>query len=209
MINHPDIEQYLSEMAPVSNPILTEMEKLAAERNLPIAGPLVGRLLVSLIKFGHVHTVLECGSGFGYSTMWMALALSENARITCIDYSEANIEEAKIHFEKAGFLHKVTFLQGDVGDIIPELTETYDLIVNDVDKRQYPEFLPYYIERIRVGGMLVSNNILVGGKVPLPAQDAATAALQQFNQMLIKEPSLWNSFLPLRDGISMSIKLKV
>ncbi len=209
MITHPEIDKYLGQMAPISNPILVEMEELAAKRSFPIIGPLVGRFLISLIKFGHVHTVLECGSGFGYSAMWMAIALSENAKITCIEYDSKNIEQAKTFFEKAGLSHKVTLLQGDAAKIISTLTKTYDLILNDVDKKQYPDLLPHFIKRLRVGGMLISDNILWQGKVAHPAKDDTTRAIQKFNEMLINEDCLWNSFVPLRDGISLSIKLKV
>jgi len=101
MIVHPDVENYLKELAPAPHPVLEEMEKLGSEQNFPIVGPLVGRFLVSLIQFGHVHTVLECGSGFGYSALWMATALSENAKITCIEYDAKNIELGKEFFQKS------------------------------------------------------------------------------------------------------------
>jgi predicted O-methyltransferase YrrM len=209
MIVHPDIENYLKKMAPVPHPVLEEMEQLGAERNFPIVGPLVGRFLVTLIHFGHVHTVLECGSGFGYSAMWIATALSENAKITCIEYDPGNIEIAKHFFEKAGQSHKATFLQGSALDAVPTLTQTYDLIINDVDKEQYPALLPLLLPRLRTGGMLISDNVLWKGKVGHKPGDAATRAIQEHNEMLIREKCLWTTFVPLRDGLSLSIKLKV
>ena len=209
MITHPDIDKYLNKMAPVSNSVLAEMEQFATKQNFPIVGPLVGRFLISLIKFGHVHTVLECGSGFGYSALWMAIALPENAKITCIEFDSENIERAKRFFEKAGMLYKVNFLKGDAAEIVPTLTNTYDLVINDIDKEQYPGILPHLIKRVRVGGMIISDNVLWKGKVAHPAEDKATRAIQEYNEMLIKEDCLWNSFIPLKDGISLSIKLKL
>ncbi len=208
MIVNPDIEQYLSQLGALPHAILGDMEAEGAERNFPIVGPLVGRLLVSLIKFGHVHTVLECGSGFGYSAMWMAIALSENGKITCIEYDPVNIERAKSYFEKAGLAHKVTFIQGNAMEIVPTLSDTYDLIMNDVDKPQYPQILPHLLDRLRVGGMLIADNVLWKGKVTQPAVDGETRAIQEFNENLVWEKNLWSTFLPLRDGLSLSIKLR-
>lgn len=208
MIVNPDIEQYLSQLGALPHAILGDMEAEGAERNFPIVGPLVGRLLVSLIKFGHVHTVLECGSGFGYSAMWMAIALSENGKITCIEYDPVNIERAKSYFEKAGLAHKVTFIQGNAMEIVPTLSDTYDLIMNDVDKPQYPQLLPLLLDRLRVGGMLIADNVLWKGKVTQPAVDGETRAIQEFNENLVWEKNLWSTFLPLRDGLSLSIKLR-
>ncbi len=208
MITHPDIEEYLQKVVTVPIPILTEMEQFAQKQNLPIVGPLVGRLLISLIKFGHVHTVLECGSGFGYSAMWMALALSENAKITCIELDDKNIQQAKKFFEKAELLHKVTFLKGDANEIVPELATTYDLILNDIDKGQYSKILPHLIKRVRVGGMIFSTNVLWQGKGTQQTVNPAIRAIQEYNEMLIKEDCLWNSFIPLGEGIALSIKLR-
>ncbi|MCB0265479.1 MAG: O-methyltransferase [Calditrichaeota bacterium] len=208
MIVNPDIEQYLSQLGALPHAILGDMEAEGLERNFPIVGPLVGRLLVSLIKFGHVHTVLECGSGFGYSAMWMAIALSENGKITCIEYDPVNIERAKSYFEKAGLAHKVTFIQGNAMEIVPTLSDTYDLIMNDVDKPQYPQLLPLLLDRLRVGGMLIADNVLWKGKVTQPAVDGETRAIQEFNENLVWEKNLWSTFLPLRDGLSLSIKLR-
>lgn len=209
MIVHPDVENYLRELAPVPHPVLEEMEKLGGELKFPIVGPLVGRFLVSLIQFGHVHTVLECGSGFGYSALWMATALSENARITCIEYDAKNIELGKKFFQKADLSHKVAFVQGNALEIVPALTQTYDLIINDVDKKQYPVLLPHLLSRLRVGGMLITDNVLWSGKVAGSAADDTTKAIQKFNKMLIEDKGLWTSIIPLRDGLSLSIKLNV
>lgn len=209
MIVHPDIENYLEKLSPLAHPILEEMQRLAAERNFPIIGPVVGRFLVSLIQFGHVHTVLECGSGFGYSALWMATALSENANITCIEYDPANIELAKNFFKKAGLSHKATFLQGNALDIVPTLSQTYDLVLNDVDKEQYPSLLPLLLPRLRTGGILITDNVLWKGKVTREPQDVPTRAIQQYTEALMQQKDLWNSIIPIRDGLSISIKLRV
>ncbi len=208
MIVHPDVEKYLRDLSPAPHAVLSEMQAVGEARNFPIVGPLVGRLLFTLVKFGHVHNVLECGSGFGYSALWIALALTENGRITCIEYDDKNLTLAKKFFEKAGLSHKATFIQGDAMKIVPNLTDTYDVILNDIDKPQYPKILPLLQNRLRVGGMLITDNVLWQGKVTKAAEDKETRAIQNFNRQLLAADHLWNAFLPLRDGLSLSMKLR-
>ena len=71
----PDVDRYLHELACPEDPVLREMELLAAERGFPIVGPQVGRLLSVLALACSARRVLELGSGFGYSAYWFARAL--------------------------------------------------------------------------------------------------------------------------------------
>lgn len=210
MIVYPEIEEYLKKIAPIPHWVLEKMEEYGKQRNFPMVGPLVGRLLFSLIEFGHVHTILECGSGFGYSAAWMARALPENSSITCIEYSSENISKAKEFLKELDVLHKVTFQQGNAIDIVPQLGQSYDLIFNDIDKSQYPKILPLLVEKLRIGGILISDNVLWKGKViEENPEDDNTKYIQEFNKLLFDNKLLWTSIVPLRDGLSLSIKLKI
>lgn len=210
MIVYPEVEEYLKRISTIPHWVLSEMENYGKQRNFPIVGPLVGRLLYALIEFGHVHTILECGSGFGYSAAWMALALPENSKITCIEYDTQNIAKAKEFLKEMDVIHKVTFLQGDVMEIVPKNSQTYDLIFNDIDKHLYPKILPFLVERLRVGGMLISDNVLWKGNVAEEnPEDEKAKHIQEFNRLLYENKSLWTSIVPLRDGLSLSIKLKL
>ncbi len=210
MIVHPDIENYLHQLSPAIHPVFEEMERLAREQDFPIMGPLVGRLLYFLVEFGHVHHILECGSGFGYSALWMAMALPENGNITCIESNPKNIELAKTFFENAGQLHKVTFIEGDAIQELKRLQGTYDMIVNDIHKEQYPESLPLILPRLRVGGILVTDNLLWKGEVAAPTStDEKVPYIQKYNSLLFNTPELFSTIIPLRDGVGLSIKLQL
>ncbi len=209
MIVNPAIEQYLQNISPPIHPVLKEMEDRAHEIDFPIMGPLVGRLLYFLVEYGHVHRILECGSGFGYSALWMALALPENGNITCIEKDPQNIELAKKYFEKAGQLHKLTFLEGDALEILANLQGTYDMIVNDIYKEQYPQSLPLILPRLRVGGILVTDNLLWKGDVANdPPTAPKTTYIKEYNTLIFSSPELFSTLVPLRDGVGISIKLK-
>jgi predicted O-methyltransferase YrrM len=209
MIVNPEIEAYLSELSSPPHQILKEMEDYGKQRNFPFVGPLVGRFLYSLIEFGHIHTILECGSGYGYSAAWMALALPENGKIFCIEYKSENIEKAKVYLEELSVAHKVTFLKGDSLEIVSTLNQSFDMIFNDIDKHQYSEILPSLIKCLRVGGILLIDNVLWKGKVVEEEVDDVTQHILAFNKALFDEKSLWSTIIPIRDGVSLSVKLNI
>lgn len=208
MIVNPDVEKYIASLASSPLPVFDKMHQLAEERDFPIVGPLVGRFLFILIEFGHVHTILECGSGFGYAAAWMAMALPENGKLYCIEYDQKNIDQARAFLEEAEVLHKVTFLQGDAMEIVPTLRQGFDLIFNDIDKKLYPQILPELLNRLRTGGVLLTDNVLWSGKVATDHVDPDTEAIRELNRLLLQYPHMVTSILPLRDGLSMSIKLR-
>jgi predicted O-methyltransferase YrrM len=73
-ITYPDIEKYLYELLPPRDPLLVRLEQEAQERDIPIVGPLVGRLLALLVRLTRAKKVLEIGTAIGYSTIWLARA---------------------------------------------------------------------------------------------------------------------------------------
>ena len=79
------LHQYLQTVTPPRPAVLKEMERLAEKEDFPIIGPLVGRFLYQLVKLTGAKKVFELGSGYGYSAMWIALALPKTGRVYCTD----------------------------------------------------------------------------------------------------------------------------
>src|SRR5262245_33839151 len=107
------LEEYMLQITPERHPVLTEMEKLAAERAFPIVGPLVGRILYQFASILKAKRILELGSGYGYSAFWWALATPEDSRIYCTEGSAENIRLGIDFLGRAGLAKKVEYFQGD------------------------------------------------------------------------------------------------
>ena len=90
-ITHPDIESYLSSLMPSEDPVLREMEEMSINIDLPIVGPLVGRLLNQLTTLSGAKRIFELGSGIGYSAYWFAMAAGEGGIVHVTDKSETNL----------------------------------------------------------------------------------------------------------------------
>ncbi len=203
----PEISRYLDELLPDRDPILLEMEKLAQDRQFPIVGPLVGRLCYQLVKTIHASRIFEMGSGFGYSGYWMAKALPENGKIICTESSTENIKRAANFFERGGLANKVEFRQGDALEIIQQVDGPFDVILNDVDKEDYPRALELMVPRLRKGGVLITDNLFWHGRVVEPHPDRATQGILQYTKSLYSSKELYTTIIPLRDGVGVSIKL--
>ena len=136
-IIHPDINNYLDVLLPERPRVMQEMEKLAKDRNFPIIGPQVGRILYQYTKLIGAKRIFEMGSGFGYSAYWFALALPEDGKVICTEAASNNIDLAEDYLKAAGLLHKAEFKKGDAIKILSQTSGPFDIILNDVDKDDY------------------------------------------------------------------------
>jgi predicted O-methyltransferase YrrM len=172
------IEDYLTRITPREDPILEEMESRASETDFPIVGPLVGRLLHQLVKLTGSQRILELGSGFGYSAYWFAKALGDSGKIILTEFQEENLALAKDWFQRGELSPRATFHQGDALEILEGLD----------------------------GELLISDNVLWHGQVVEGQPDENTQAILKYNQLIFESPEFFSSIIPIRDGISISIK---
>lgn len=206
-IVNPAIENYLHDLDPVRDPILLDMQAYAAPRNFPIVGPLVGRVLQQLALISGAQRIFEMGSGFGYSAYWFAQALGPQGRVYCTDGSAENARRAQDYFARAGLSAKLHFEVGDALAIIDQVPGEFDIIFNDIDKEYYPRAFHQAWPRLRRGGLLITDNVLWHGSVVTQDDRPSTAGVREFTRLIFNSPQLVSSILPLRDGVSVSVKM--
>ena len=203
----PRIEQYLESLETTRDGVLTEMERQAAERDFPIVGPLVGRMLCLLAKSIGARRILELGSGYGYSAYWFARALPDDGELILTEGSAKNLAQAKEFFQQGGVRCRVQFELGDAFEILDRLPGEFDIILNDVDKQQYPKAFHQAVPRVRRGGYFLSDNMLWGGRVVHDHSEPTTKGVLELTRLLFQAPNLYTIILPIRDGVSVSLKL--
>ena len=203
----PEIESYLESLLPGRHPVFIEMEAEARRRGFPIVGPVVGSLLALLARAIGARTVLELGSGFGYSALWFAQALPPDGHLIAIEGNPDNAKDAQAYFAQAGLEGRATLKTGDALELIEAEAGPFDIIFNDIDKDAYPEVPPKALPRLRTGGLLISDNALWSGRVTEPPDDTWTAGVQAYNKMVASDPNLATTIVPIRDGVSVSLKL--
>jgi predicted O-methyltransferase YrrM len=207
-ILHPKIAEHLRRLAATRDPILLRMERIAWRRGFPIIGPEVGALLWQLAMISKARRILELGSGFGYSASWLARGLARGGQIICTDTSQDNADEATIYFRRQRIQPRIRFLVGDALGLIDRLPGTFDLILNDVDKEDYPRAFRNIVPRLRRGGILVSDNMLWDGRVVQEERSPSTRGILRYTGMLYGSNELLTTLLPLGDGLAVSVKLR-
>ena len=206
MIVNPEIEKYILGLIPPRDQILAEMEAEAEQRNVPIVGPAVGSLLAFLVLSSRARRIFELGSAIGYSTLWLARAAGPDAEVHYTDGNPANAERARWYFERAGVNSCIHIHTGDALRSLQAVPGEFDFIFNDVDKVGYPAVLEASGRRLRRGGLLVTDNTLWHERV-LNAADTTSRAVVEFNRNLFNSKDFTSCLVPLRDGLSLGVKL--
>lgn len=206
-IIHPDIEDYLTGLLPSRDEILSEMERLAEKEHFPIVGPLVGRLLAQLARAIEARRVFEFGSGFGYSAYWFLRGMNGRGRVVYTDDDEENARLVRDFFQRAGLISSIEIEVGDALEIIDRQRDLFDIVFIDCEKARYPLALEKALPRLRRGGFLIADNVLWSGSVIRPSDDPSVGGIKKFNQRVTTDPQLFTTVLPLRDGVSISLKL--
>ncbi|MBI3620870.1 MAG: O-methyltransferase [Nitrospirae bacterium] len=205
-IVNSDIERYLADLFPSTDPVLKEMERLAEREEFPIVGPLVGRLLALMARLVNARRVFEFGSGFGYSAFWFLQGMGEQGTVVMTDDEEANAARARDYFKQAGLSDRAAINVGDAFDIIDQQPGPFDIILVDCEKARYPLAFEKALPKLRSGGLLIADNVLWFGKVLKRSEEPSTIGVQQFTRLITTDTRLTTTILPLRDGVSISCK---
>lgn len=206
-ITNPQIYDYLEKTLAETDPILREMGDYGRAQNFPIIGAQAGRLLHFLARAINAKQVLELGSGFGYSAMWFALAVGEGGRVVMTEGKASNVERARDYFTRAGLLDRAEFNVGDALEIAQRYAGPFDLIFCDIDKHDYPKAIDIARAKLRVGGILIFDNMLWHGRI-LSQTDADTRAVIETTRALMDAQDFLTTLAPLRDGQSLSLRVK-
>ena len=201
------IHKYLEQSVPDRPPILREMEQYARENEFPIIGPLVGRFLYQMALLTKARKILELGSGYGYSAFWFSLATRSKGNIVMTDTQRENKRRAFDYFKRAGLQSQFTFLVGDALRVIKKLDGQFDIILNDIDKIDYPRTIDVAASLLRKGGLFITDNVIWSGRVCEKKQDDTTKAIVRFTEALNKDSRFFTTVMPVRDGISVSLRL--
>ena len=209
----PDaIEGYLAGLNRAGDPVLDDIARGNATRGLPLVDAEVGALLRVLATSIDATRILEIGTAIGYSGIWLARALPAGGMLVTMELDEDRAREARDNFARAGVADRVSVVVGDVQLKIAKVSGPFDLIFQDGAKPLYTPLLDRLVALLRPGGLLVTDNVLWDGEV-VPGFQAApgkdpedTRAIIEYNQRVAAHPHLLTSIVPLRDGVSISVK---
>lgn len=212
------LERYVNEHSAPEEELLHALDRetnLRAVAPRMLSGHIQGKLLEMLVRMLRPQRVLEIGTFTGYSALSMAAGLDDAARLDTIEIDDELEEFAQSWFDRSPHGAKIRLHIGSALDLAPQLSEVYDLVFIDGDKREYPDYYRMLMgdngskALVHSGSVLIADNILWSGKVvePVARGDRHTQALLEFNRMVVEDPRVENVIVPLRDGLNI-IRIK-
>jgi caffeoyl-CoA O-methyltransferase len=207
-IVEPRAEEYMrSLLERYDDPVLLEMERVAAERNFPIVNRIVGVTLETLARSIGAQRVFELGSGYGYSAYWFARAVGPSGEVYLTDGDPENEKKALHYLGRAGLVERVRFRVGDAVTSFGEVDGEFDVVYCDIDKEGHPEAWRAARDRVRVGGLYLCDNVLWSGRVVEESPDDTTKAILEHNAMIAADERYLSVIVPTRDGVMVALRV--
>ena len=206
------INNYAKDHSCSETKLLSELRReteLKCINPIMLSGEYQGRLLSLISKIKQPKKILEIGTFTGYATLCLAEGLETSGKIYTIDKNEELIKIQNKYFSKSKYHKNIIQYTGDAIEIIPKINSKFDLIFLDADKENYNKYLEIIIPKLNKKGILISDNVLWHGKVlsDKKNQDKVTKGIDKFNKDLVENKNFQTFMLPIRDGLSISIKL--
>jgi len=206
------LENYTLLHTSEEDPLLKELYR---ETNLKVlyprmlSGHLQGKLLVLFSYMINPTFILEIGTYTGYSAICLAKGLKPGGKLITIEINPELVDFAQNYFDRSGLSSSIEQKTGKALDIIPHLTEEWDLVFIDADKENYLNYYKMVIDQVRTGGFIIADNVLWDGKVldSRVKPDKETRGITEFNDFIQRDSRVENVLLPVRDGLMILRKI--
>ncbi len=205
------ISNYSEQHTEAESPLLNELNRethLKALSPRMLSGHLQGRVLSFISKLASPKNILEIGTYTGYSALCLAEGLQVDGKLITIDPNEETNVMASKYFQRSAYAKQIELKAGDATKLIPTLTQTFDIVFIDADKRNYALYFDLVIDKVKKGGLIITDNVLWSGKAVMPENemDVDTKAIHDFNKKVNEEKRVTNLLLPVRDGLMLMLK---
>jgi predicted O-methyltransferase YrrM len=172
-----------------------------------------GSLLQLLLRAIQARSVLEIGTLYGYSTLWMAECLGDDGRLITLEANPAHALVARQVFSQSICRDRIELVEGPALEWMQSHSErTFDAVFIDANKSAYPDYLRLAMEMTREGGLIIADNCYLFGHVygePFAndqISDAVKERMREFHRMLSQEPRFFSTIIPTRQGLAVAIK---
>ena len=202
---------YLTRLHREPSPLLLELEQHGLREGIPIVDRASGRFLSVLVHCMQANRILELGTAYGYSTLWMALALPPAGRIWTIDPDIERTEIAVSYFRRAGVEDRIEIINQPALEVLGTFPQrNLDIVFVDALKTEYADYLEAVVPMLKRSGIVVIDNLLWSGRSaapPKPSDDEMTRAIRAFNKIFLNHPALDATIVPIGDGVGIGVRL--
>ena len=214
MIVDERMRTYINSLDMGNTPFLEELEQYAIRERVPIIRREMQSFIKMFLAVNRPKRILEVGTAIGFSTLLMCEYGPEDLEIVTIENYEKRIPIAKENFRRAGREAQITLLEGDAGQILKELEDSFDMIFMDAAKGQYLNWLPLLLALMPVGAVLISDTVLQDGDV-VQSRFAVQrrnrtihSRMREYLYELKNMEEFETAVIPIGDGVTISTRIR-
>jgi predicted O-methyltransferase YrrM len=176
-----------------------EWNNFVIERDqfLLAVGPATGQLMNLLIKETESKVILEIGTSYGYSTLWLAEAARETqGRVITLELHAEKQQYAHERMQRAGLADFVDFRLGDATESLANLETHVDFVLLDLWKDLYVPCFKLFHPRLNPGAFVVADNMLF--------PESARTHASVYRQHVRSQADMQSILLPVGSGLEVS-----
>lgn len=208
----PELHRYAVEHSSFREGIVPEIERAAEAMGdlapMQIAGDQAA-LMTILVRATGARRALEVGTFLGYGALAIARGLPDDGRLICCELDESYAARAREHLESAGLAGRAEIRVGPAAETLASIEEdgSFDFAFVDADKPGYPGYFEHCLRLLRPGGLVVLDNVFMGGRVlDPPAGDEGAAAVAALNDRVAADGRVEAAMVGVADGITIARK---
>ncbi|EHM72210.1 O-methyltransferase [Staphylococcus pettenkoferi] len=205
-------QEYLLELMQHNNNDIESLRTYAEENRVPIVDKMSLEAIKQVLRLKQPRHILELGTAIGYSAMQFA-SVSSDIHITTIERDTEMQDRASQNIEHFGYQQQITMIKGDAREQFETLKDkTFDVIFIDAAKAQTQRFFETYEPLLKLGGVVITDNILYHDFVAdidvIHSRNVRQMVkkLQKYNEWLVQHPRYETNFLNIDDGVAISVK---
>lgn len=204
-----ELHQYILDTFVHEDDLLRSLPADAEKLGIPQIhiSPEQGTMLQLLMRMIGARRVLEVGSLFGYSAIWMARALPPGGKLVTVELEAKHAEATRANAARAGLQDKIDVRQGDGAVILPQLAAEgpFDMAFIDADKAGYVNYIDHALKLVRKGGLIIGDNASAAGEAWRKDGSEFSRHIRTFNQRMASEPRLFSLLIPIADGMCVGL----
>ena len=193
-----DVRRYLETAHRQPSPLLLELEQHGRKDGVPVVSRETGRLLSTLVAAMQATRILEIGTGYGFSTLWMALAQPRIGKIWTIDPDMSRTDVALSYFRRAGEDDYIEIFNSPPLLLLENFPHrNLDIVYVDGNKSEYIQYLELAVPMLKLSGLVIIDDCLTD-----------LDDMRSFNQAFLNHPSLDATILPLGNGTGIGARIR-
>ena len=209
--SHDTVSDYLLTHSSAQDDVLASLAEETRQTFADASGMQItadeGALLTMLVQLTGARNAVEVGTFTGYSSICIARGLADGGRLLACDVSGEWTGLARRYWAEAGVAERIDLRLAPAAETLAALPSepTIDFAFVDADKESYPTYYEELVGRLRPGGLVVLDNVLLGGRVFDEAeQGERVTAMRAVNDRVAADDRVDVVMLPLRDGVTVA-----